>query len=321
MDHELAAAIRSRARPARESSGGEDRPPTRETAYGAKAPLTVGESDLEELARQFGYSLLRTQQVALASGVVPERYFRHLGAFGLAGQLRLLRSRVAVVGVGGAGGFAAELLARCGVGTLLLIDGDRVEESNLNRQLFATSATLGLPKVEAARERLGAVNPAVEVITREERLTPDNAAVLLAGCQVALDCLDSGRDRLHLQEACRKARIPLVHAALRGWRGRVMVIGARGGLEWFYRPEDTPSAGEVFAFGAPAPAVAFLAAWQVAEAVKILKGEPPRGEVFTFDLASGQAACFPSWVARLSARWQLGRRRTRPAHRSRTRKE
>lgn len=295
MTHDLSAAIRARARPVNGSPPG--------------TPPVVGDGDLEELARRFCCPLLRIQVAALEAGVVPARYLRNLGAFGLAGQLRLLSSRAAVVGLGGAGGLATEILARSGVGTLVLVDGDSFEETNLNRQVLATSATLGLPKPVAARDRLRQVNPGVEVIPVGERLTPDNGPAILAGCHVVLDCLDSGRDRLVLQAACRQLKLPLVHAALSGWRGRVATIGTEGpDLESFYRTHRAPSPQEVFSLGAPAPAVALLAAWQAAQALKVLLGQRPAEGVFTFDLASGQVACVPFWVARLSARWRPARR-------------
>lgn len=122
----------------------------------------------------------------------------------------LARSRACVIGVGGVGSWAAEALARSGVGRLRLVDLDHVAESNINRQIHALEPTLGQAKVLAMRERIQAIDPGVEVEAVEDFLTADNAADLVAGCDVVIDAIDNVRAKAALILACRDAGIALV---------------------------------------------------------------------------------------------------------------
>jgi hypothetical protein len=121
------------------------------------------------------------------------RYARHLslGEVGPQGQLRLKEARVLVVGAGGLGSPAALYLAAAGVGTLGIVDGDRVELSNLQRQVLHTTAAVGRPKVASARERLEATNPHVRVVTHPFRLTAANAMEIVAEYDLVVDGSDN----------------------------------------------------------------------------------------------------------------------------------
>lgn len=124
---------------------------------------------------------------------------------------RLEAARVAVLGLGGVGGACAEALARAGVGTLILMDPDRVDPTNLNRQLFATVYTQGQPKVQAAQERLRAINPALNLILLEAFYAPDTREELFAARpELALDAIDTVTSKLDLAEACRSRGVPLL---------------------------------------------------------------------------------------------------------------
>jgi tRNA A37 threonylcarbamoyladenosine dehydratase len=125
---------------------------------------------------------------------------------------RLARARVCVVGVGGVGSWAAEALARSGVGRLTLIDLDHVAESNINRQIHALDPTLGQAKVLAMAERIRTINPLAEVEGVEDFVTEDNAGALLAGFDVVIDAIDSVRAKVAIVLACRARRIALVMA-------------------------------------------------------------------------------------------------------------
>ncbi|HET89732.1 MAG TPA: HesA/MoeB/ThiF family protein, partial [Chloroflexi bacterium] len=109
---------------------------------------------VHDLARQYDASIREVELAALEEGVVPWRYVRNVGTMGVAGQSTLLHSTVAVVGLGGLGGYVVEALARAGVGRLMLIDGDRFEEHNLNRQILSSEARLGQAKADVARRRV-----------------------------------------------------------------------------------------------------------------------------------------------------------------------
>ena len=117
----------------------------------------------ERAAHKFSLTFREIEELILENDLYPLRYQRQRNIFGTQGQLRLLRSRVVVVGCGGLGGNIVEMLVRLGVGCLLVIDPDFFVESNLNRQLLATTATLGRYKAEVARERSTIINPAVTV--------------------------------------------------------------------------------------------------------------------------------------------------------------
>lgn len=129
----------------------------------------------------------------------------------------LAPKRACVVGIGGVGSWAAEALARSGVGRLRLVDLDHVAESNINRQIHALEPTLGQAKVLAMRERIAAIDPGIEVEAVEDFLTPENAHALVAGCDVVIDAIDNVRAKTALVLACRGTGIPL------------MVCGGAGG--------------------------------------------------------------------------------------------
>lgn len=130
--------------------------------------------------------------------------------YGVGGLARLQRARVAVVGVGGVGSWAAEALARSGVGRLRLVDLDHVAESNINRQIHALEGTLGMAKVAAMRDRIAGIDPRIACEAVDAFLEPENAAALIAGCDFVIDAVDQMRAKLALVLACRAAKVPLV---------------------------------------------------------------------------------------------------------------
>lgn len=155
------------------------------------------------------------------TGDAPDLARRFGGVARLYGQAALERFRgahVAVVGVGGVGSWVVEALARSAVGRLTLIDLDNVAESNINRQLQATDATLGMAKVEALRQRIATINPACVVTCVEEFVDPDNVAQLLAGpFDAVVDAIDQVRAKVAIAAHCARQRLPLV------------VVGGAGG--------------------------------------------------------------------------------------------
>jgi len=130
---------------------------------------------------------------------------------GEAGLARLAAARVAVAGVGGVGSYAAEALARAGVGHLTLIDSDLVAVSNINRQLHALGSTVGLPKVAVMAERLQQINPALVLTPRQTLITPDNVPELLSpGYNLVLDAIDSFSAKLALLRGCVEQQIAVI---------------------------------------------------------------------------------------------------------------
>jgi tRNA A37 threonylcarbamoyladenosine dehydratase len=141
------------------------------------------------------------------------RFERVTRLFGRAAQERLARAHVVVVGLGGVGSFAAEALARSGVGHLTLVDGDPVAPTNINRQLHALEDTLGQPKAAALAARLGRVSPSAMIAARPERYRPESAARLVpAGVDYVVDAIDHVTSKLHLIARCVTLGIPIVTA-------------------------------------------------------------------------------------------------------------
>jgi tRNA A37 threonylcarbamoyladenosine dehydratase len=130
--------------------------------------------------------------------------------YGVAALEMLGGRRACVVGLGGVGSWAAEALARSGVGRLRLVDLDHVAQSNINRQIHALESTLGQAKVQAMRDRIAAIDPAVEVEAVDDFLTPENAAAHLTDCDVVIDAIDNVRAKAAIVLACRAAGVPLV---------------------------------------------------------------------------------------------------------------
>ena len=221
-----------------------------------------------------------------------ERYARHLvlAEIGGPGQQRLKAARVAIVGMGGVGAPAALYLAAAGVGTLRLIDHDVVGLSNLQRQIIFAEADVGDPKAEAGAARLGALNSHVDVETAPERLTPDNAAWLLDGCDLALDGTDDFETRFATNAACVTAGIPLVSGALGRWSGQVGVFAGRPCYRCLVpeTPPDAETCARVGVVGALAGVVGAMAAL---EAIKLITGagEALTGRLLLYDGLAGTA--------------------------------
>ncbi|MBU4425393.1 MAG: HesA/MoeB/ThiF family protein, partial [Proteobacteria bacterium] len=175
---------------------------------------------------------------ALTLGICPYRYLRNREAISLQEQLGLAKSRVAVIGAGGLGGQVILLLARMGIGTLVVVDYDVFDETNLNRQALSSMETLGKPKPEAAAATVSSINPAVKVIPCQVKLDSSNAPEILTGANVVVDALDNVQDRFLLERTTKKLGIPLVHGALAGFEGQVMTIfPGDPGLKHLYRNE------------------------------------------------------------------------------------
>jgi adenylyltransferase/sulfurtransferase len=219
-----------------------------------------------------------------------ERYRRHLNLseVGPEGQAKLLAARVAVVGAGGLGCPAALYLAAAGVGTLGLVDADVVDLSNLQRQVLYGSADLGRPKVEVARERLLAQNPALRVETHALRLRSENALDVLRGYDLVVDGSDNFPTRYLVNDACVLLGKPAVYGAILRFEGQASVFDARRGP--CYRclfpepppPGTTPSCAEAGVLGVLPGLVAMI---QATEALKLLLGigEPLLGRFVQVD--------------------------------------
>jgi len=239
------------------------------------------------IANSQGISTKEVEITALKQGIVPRRYLRNIGTIGLVGQIKLLQSTVAVVGAGGLGGTVIELLARQGVGHLIIIDNDCFTERDLNRQIMSTERNLGEYKVTVAAKRAGEINSATTVTTFRERLTKENAQKLLGSAQVVADGLDNLPSRLAVEQACRQLAIPYVYASIAGFGGQLMTIFPEDtGLSSVYGSSNTiPGQGIETKIGNPTATPAIIAALQVQEVVKIITGvgKPARNQILLVD--------------------------------------
>jgi len=147
-----------------------------------------------------------------------ERYSRQVLVSGW-NQEKLKQASVIVVGLGGLGSASALYLAAAGIGRLHICDGDRVERSDLNRQVLYSESSLGLPKVEEASRRIAGLNPSVDVIGRNAYVDSQNAPEIIAGCQIIVDGLDSLDPRFILNQESVRRGIPYVYGAVHGWQG------------------------------------------------------------------------------------------------------
>ncbi len=136
-------------------------------------------------------------------------------------QERLTNARVLVAGVGGLGGISAAYLAAAGVGHLRLCDSDRVEPSNLNRQILFTTEDIGQPKAVLVGKRLSAQNPEIHIEAISEKMTETNASKLVLGCDLIIDGLDTHSDRLILNQTSFDLNIPFIYGAINEWLGQV----------------------------------------------------------------------------------------------------
>jgi molybdopterin/thiamine biosynthesis adenylyltransferase len=159
------------------------------------------------------------------------RYARHivLAEIGGVGQARLIAARVLVIGAGGLGAPLLQYLAAAGIGTLGVIDDDKVDLSNLQRQVIHRTADVGVSKVESARRALGDINPEVRVQAHDERLTADNAERLLASYDIVADGSDNFATRYLLNDACYRLKKILVSAAILRFDGQISTYKAYEG--------------------------------------------------------------------------------------------
>ena len=221
-----------------------------------------------------------------------ERYSRHLllPEVGVDGQARLGAARVVLIGAGGLGSPAALYLAAAGVGNLRLVDDDRVERSNLQRQIVHADARVGMRKTESARMALNALNPRLRVELVDERLLAANVERCLDGADVVIDGADNFPTRYLLDAACRRLSIPLVYGAVHRFTGQVSVFDARRADSPCYRclfPEppsaaDAPNCAEAGVLGVLPGVIGLL---QATEAIKLIleRGTPLVGRLLCYD--------------------------------------
>ena len=224
------------------------------------------------------------------------RYARHmiLPGIGGDGQRKLMDARVLVIGAGGLGSPAAMYLAAAGVGTIGLVDFDKVELSNLQRQLLHDTADVGRPKVESAGERLADLNPNVDVVPHQTLLSSENAFDILGGYDVVVDGTDNFPVRYLVNDATQMLGKPLVYGSIYQWEGQASVFLPGQGSPC-YRclfpepppPGTVPSCAEGGVFGV-LPGI--IGSVQAVEAIKLIlgAGDPLAGKLMIYDALANE---------------------------------
>ena len=218
------------------------------------------------------------------------RYARNIPALTKSECEALRQKRILVVGCGGLGGHIIDQLARIGVGFLRVVDGDVFETSNLNRQLLSSVPLLGISKAKAAADHIARVNPDVAAEAVEEFLTKDNAAALIAGCDVMMDALDNIESRKLLSAACEQANIPYIYGAIQGWVAQAAISMPGDKLiDKLYPEEIEINDRSVLSF-----TPALCASMQTALCVKWLLGRSVEtGTIYYFDLLNQEFETIP----------------------------
>jgi molybdopterin/thiamine biosynthesis adenylyltransferase/rhodanese-related sulfurtransferase len=269
------------------------------SAFAARTLAELGYTDVVSLSGGFTDWKRNGFDVDLSMGLAaPQRarYSRHLliPEVGEAGQLKLLQSKVLLIGAGGLGSPASLYLAAAGVGRLGIIDADVVDESNLQRQIVHSTERLGEAKVDSAKRTVEALNPDVQVVAYKERLTSENVDRILAdGWDVVVDGADNFPTRYLVNDASVWHDIPVVHGSIYRFEGQVTVFKTGEGP--CYRclfpapppPELAPSCAEGGVLGVLPGIIGSL---QANEALKLLLGigEPLIGRLLLFDALTAE---------------------------------
>ena len=264
------------------------------SAFAAKSLAELGYEHVVSLAGGFNEWKRNGRDIVMPQTLSPEkrtRYSRHLliPEIGEEGQLKLLDSRILLIGAGGLGSPASLYLAAAGIGTLGIIDADIVDETNLQRQIAHSLETLGTPKVDSAKRAIEALNPDVNVVTYRERLTSENIdRILDDGWDLIVDGADNFPTRYLVNDASVWRGIPVVHGSIYRFEGQVTVFKPHDGP--CYRclfpepppPELAPSCAEGGVLGVLPGIVGTL---QTNEAIKLAAGigEPLIGRLLLLD--------------------------------------
>ena len=256
-------------------------------ARSGKQYLKISLHAIKNFAINHNLKIGEVEILALENGIVPERYQRNVGTIGLNGQATLLRSKIAIIGLGGLGGTVVELLARMGIGHIVVVDGDVFEESNLNRQILCRENNLGLSKAEAAVERVKNINQGIKVTAHFTLVKEENIGEIIDGADVVVDALDNIPARFLVEKMAKKKGIPLIHGAIAGFAGQILTIFPEDkGLQGIYGSKDNlPDSGIETELGTPSITPAMVASWQVLEAIKVIlkKGGLLRNKLLYID--------------------------------------
>ncbi|MEJ5299878.1 MAG: ThiF family adenylyltransferase [Thermodesulforhabdaceae bacterium] len=249
----------------------------------------VSDFEIMLLAEKKNISVREATALAIEHNIIPERYLKNLGTISTQDQAHICRTRLLVCGCGGLGGHIIQLAARLGFGFIRIVDHDRFDLSNLNRQPFCIADSLFFPKVLATKEIIRRINSLVEVEAFESRVMPSH----FDDVDIVLDGFDNPKDRISAEEEANRRGIPFIHGAVRGWWGQVTTT----------MPDDRPKLKKLYAgvkrearkheeeLGTLVPVVSMIASVQIHEAIRIATSKSPlySGKLFYWDGESGTA--------------------------------
>ncbi len=219
------------------------------------------------------------------------RYSRHilLDQIGIEGQQKINAAHALIIGAGGLGSPAAMYLASAGVGKITLVDHDEVDLTNLQRQILHTTARVGQPKAESARQTLQAINPDIEIVTLQEKANGRRLQELVQNASIVLDCCDNFSTRHAVNQACVEFGVPLVSGAAISFDGQISVFDSRDTNSPCYAclfpPDQQFEEVQCATMGVFAPLVGIIGSMQAAEALKVMMGigKPLLGRLLLLD--------------------------------------
>lgn len=220
------------------------------------------------------------------------RYSRHilLDQIGIEGQQKINAAHALIIGAGGLGSPAAMYLASAGVGKITLVDHDEVDLTNLQRQILHTTARVGQPKAESARQTLQAINPDIEIVTLQEKVSGQRLQELVQNASIVLDCCDNFSTRHAVNQACVEFGVPLVSGAAISFDGQISVFDSRDTSSPCYAclfpPDQQFEEVQCATMGVFAPLVGIIGSMQAAEALKVMMGigKPLLGRLLLLDV-------------------------------------
>lgn len=233
---------------------------------------TISISQVRDFSQKYNLSPKEIEISALQEEIIPTRYARNFDYLNFSEQIKLLNSRAAVVGCGGLGGSIIELLARLGVGSIVVVDGDIFKESNLNRQVLCNEDNLAKEKVLCAAARITQINSSISSHSYSQFIDDQNISDIINEIDVVVDGLDNIPSRFLLERACKELGKVFIHGAIHGLQGQISTIFPEDkGLVSIYGPKDRylkMSNDEQVSVLAVTPAL--VASLQVTEVLKVL---------------------------------------------------
>ena len=219
-----------------------------------------------------------------------DRYSRQtmLPEIGTDGQMKLIKAKVLIIGVGGLGSAAALYLTGAGIGTLGLVDKDVVSLSNLQRQVLYTENAIGEPKVSAASRRLEAMSSATHIVTYNTYLDPKNAKSIISGYDIVIDCCDNYTTRYLINDTCLSLGTPWIYGSIGAFNGQVALFNFKSGAQYtdLYPDRKTLCSLPRTSGGVIGTMPGVIGTLQASEAIKLIAGfgKSLDGRLFTINL-------------------------------------